>query len=373
MKHVRHRFLNPSPPPSKCEECGWKPDCGGLDGDEANSGCFERCLTRCKTQKCDSVCPCSPIGFEDFWREVGGICVPPINGYQMPIDPAPSIYIPQIHNGSGRNSSLNSAWVSLPLQSICKMEGAYLGIRFTNRDEMCRSLKIDSKSKIILSSVSEDPLIEAFWKAHVKRSLPERIAELGFGMVTVPNYSMMRDTPRTHSLHSLSRIFRVWERMVEAGIPTVPHLNAITLSDWKRWGDVLKDSTGPLYLSMEFQTGLKEKKRGELFLARLEDLSQEIGKAIHPVVVGGTGFIYAIARRFPLFTLIDSTPFFKAVKRQMLVPRGAGRRPAWRTVPSMRGECISDRLEQNILLHQQMIYGRLSRLYEGDRLRLTLN
>ncbi len=370
----RTRFLNPVSPPKSCDECGLLPDCGGLDGEAFDYGCFQRCESRCRHQSCDCVCPCAPVGFDLFWEEVGGICVPPVNHHftKPKLQKLLPLYVAQVHHGGSRKRSLAEQWVSIPLRAITRSERGKMDIRFESRAELCQKLKIDPSSKIILSGVDKDRLIEKFWKFHRKRSLLSRISALEFHAVTTPNYSFMLDTPRPHSLHSLSRIFRMTERMSEAGINTIPHINASTRADWKKWAGVLNSHESIRYVAMEFQTGLgSDPERGAQFVELLRRTMDEVGRELHPVIMGGTGHSRKFVEICNRFTLVDSTPFMKAVKRQMLVPR-SGRRPRWQTVQSSPGECIAGRLEQNIRLHQQLIQKRLGYAEQGERVQPIL-
>lgn len=365
-------FVNPATPPKNCRECGFFRDCGGLDGDDAGKGCFERCESRCRKKSCDCVCPCAPVGFDLAWEEVGGICIPP-KSYRSPsTENIPPSYVPQIHHDGGRKKRLPEEWVSIPLAAITKKDKGKLDIRFGSRKEMCEKLQLCEDSRISLSCVSPDPLIESFWRFHRKRDLLKKIADLRFSFATVPNYSFMLDTPHLNSLFNLSRIFRMTERMSEAGIPTVPHINARTKADWKKWEDVLRTHSGIRYVAMEFQTGLRNQERSANFLRRFEQMQIGLERDIHPIVIGGTGRSRDVAKLCPSFTLVDSTPFFKTVKRQVLVLRANKRRPNWETLRSDGGECLGDWLSRTIRLHKRMIYARLGLSESGSRIQELL-
>ena len=128
----------------------------------------------------------------------------------------------------------------------------------------------------------------------------------------------MLDTPRTNSLYNLSRIFRLTERMSENGITTVPHINASTESDWKKWEGVIKGLQDVRMVCMEFETGLSQsglanRGRGVQFLQRFDRLQQVTGRRLHPVAIGGAGWMRELAGVADFFTAVDSTPFMKTV------------------------------------------------------------
>ena len=58
--------------------------------------------------------------------------------------------------------------------------------------------------------------------------LAQRIANLKFAAVTVPNYSYFTDAPRTDILWNRKRAMIVTEELSAAGALVIPHLNALS-------------------------------------------------------------------------------------------------------------------------------------------------
>jgi len=349
--------VNQAPLPASCAECAYLKDCGGLDGEAFHVGCFQRCERRCRNKICDCVCPGALVGFEEAWGEVGGICTPPTSCHQLPSTKLMPYYIPQVKHGSRRHENFQSEWVAVPLLSILSFSKYGCRIRFESKAELCESLKISRQSKIVLTCVSQDPIIEKFWQNHRYYSLLSRIYNLEFHAVTVPNFSLMLDTPRTNSLYNISRIYRMIERMSEAGIVTVPHLNASTQADWKKWENVLSMHRETQVVAMEFETGLgSSRERGKHYLRCIDNLQQILGRRLHPIAVGAGSWLGEFAAIFDSFTVIDSTPFMKTVHFQVPYKNERQTTLHWRTERQHSETLLDGLLERNVETYRQF-YG----------------
>jgi hypothetical protein len=363
--------MNPAPVCSSCAECILLPECGGLDGDDYNKGCFQRCDSHCRDRECDSVCPCAPVGFDDRWAEVHGICIPPAQC--NPVLQAGSLpfYVPQVHHGSMRSRTLFEPIIAVPLAAIVRKQRGHLDVCASSHSDLCDKLSLSRRAKLILTCVSQDALIEEFWMDHRYKGLLEKIRELDFLGVTVPNYSFMLDVPRSNSLYNLSRMFRMIERMSETGIPTIPHINASTKADWKKWTGFLQSFPNVVCFAAEFQTGLSQRERRGVYLRNLAEMIHALGRVMHPVVVGGTGGMADLRGMFEQFTLIDSTPFMKSMHRQKLQAASGNARPRWRPQKTSPGECLGALLAENISTHRKFICTRAG-FHEGNYLQQHL-
>ena len=109
--------------------------------------------------------------------------------------------------------------------------------------------------------------------------------------------------------------------------------------DWQFWRQYLTDNRTLCVVAIEFQTGNRNRAQGCKALDNLARIQHEIGQSLHPVIIGGGQFIEYVADRFDKFTLMDSEPFMKAVKRRAFEPkngyRSCVRVSAWRGSPSM--------------------------------------
>jgi hypothetical protein len=214
--------------------------------------------------------------------------------------------------------------------------------------------------------VTPDRYIEDFWAEHGVKQIPSKLAQLGIAAMTVPNYSFMRDVPRTNSLYNLSRIFRAAEAISEAGIATILHLNASTKKDWERWLGVLKEQSHLSCVCAEFQTGTSSHEIGDNYFAGLLNLQNLLGRALHPFVLAGAGRLRQLEDNFISFTAVDATPFIKTMKRQILYRRNGFWK--WRRKRTPIGGSLSRRLATNIELHRTRQLERIGRAPEkADR------
>ncbi|MEN3368895.1 MAG: hypothetical protein V7609_1038 [Verrucomicrobiota bacterium] len=320
---------------------------------------------------CDVVCPSVPLLFGEYFADVGGICVPPSEPL-CGFDPAElPLYIPQINHGGRRDEDLDEPWVTVPLYVLARRDRRqrYV-VRFQSGEELRRALRVPAHTKIIVTSAVPDNYIEDFWAEHRVLQVPERLAALGLSAMTVPNYSFMLDVPRTNSLYNLSRIFRAAEAISTAGIPTMLHLNASTKKDWERWLKVLRDQPHISSVSLEFQTGTSHRDIGDKYFAGLIDLQQLLGRPLHPFVLAGGGRLAALQKHFRAFTVVDSTPFFKTMKRQILVPFQGGAK--WRLRRTAPGASLSSRLATNIERHRNRFLSQLGLPIQTGRGQLLL-
>lgn len=347
--------VNPNEVPS-CADCGFLDECGGLEGEAFRFGCFQRCSVLCALRGCDMVCPSVPLLFGEYFEDVGGICVPPQRKLvELSTANAP-LYIPQINHGWRGDALLREPWITIPLYFVARRDRRQrYRVRFSCSDDLRRTLGVPRETKIIITSVVPDAHIEDFWAEHKVRHVLEAIADLDIEAMTVPNYSFMVDVPRTNSLYNLSRIFRVSEAISEAGIGTIVHLNASTPKDWDRWRAVLADQSHIKAVCTEFQTGPSQRPIGDIYFDRLVGLQDSLGRALHPFILAGGGRLKQLQLNFRSFTVIDSVPFFKTMKRQLLY-EGVWK---WRRRKTKPGASLTPRLTTNIERYRNRLLARL--------------
>lgn len=347
--------VNPNEVPS-CAECGFLDECGGLEGDAFRSGCFQRCNTFCALHGCDMVCPSVPLLLGEYFEDVGGICVPPQRKLVEFSTVNAPLYIPQINHGWPGDALLREPWITIPLYFLARRDRRQrYRVRFSCSDDLRRALGVPRETKIIVTSVVPDAHIEDFWAEYRVRHVLETIAQLKIEAMTVPNYSFMVNVPRTNSLYNLSRIFRVSEAISGAGIPTILHLNASTPKDWDRWRGVLTDQSHITAVCTEFQTGTSQRAVGDIYFDRLVALQDSIGRDLHPFVLAGGGRLKQLRQKFHSFTIIDSVPFFKTIKRQLLY-EGVWK---WRRRKTQLGASLTPRLATNIERYRNRLLARL--------------
>ena len=357
--------------PASCAACAFLDECGGLDGEDFQKGCFSRCITHCVRHGCDMVCPVSALPFADYIADVGGLWAPP----RLPLtafDPSElPPYVPQLNHRGSRTVALDEPWVTVPLYEVVgrNRRGRYV-VKYDSPAQLRSALKVSRNTQIIVTSVTPDRIIEDFWAEHVVRNIPEKLACLGIAAMTVPNFSFMTDVSRINSLYNMSRSFRVAERLSEAGISTILHLNASTKKDWSRLADVFREQPHLTTVCVEYQTGPGRKEIGDRYFAGLVGMRDAIGRNLHPIALAGTGRIVQFRNSFPRFTVVDATPFMKTVHRQVLVR--VGRRWKWRKKETPLGATLNHYLASNIRNHRACQLERAGLSPEGLGLQLLL-
>jgi len=298
-----------------CRHCVFLPICGGIQPEQSLLNCFELCPDDCGT--CDNVCPRK----SDFFHrmcEIGSLLYHrniPITQSEVDLP----TYIPMIHHGSRRIKSLNIHVAAISTyQLFHSVAGAYRCIVDTPT-ALRAKYKLSKNTKIILRGTSVDADLEKYWSYRRRDTAASQLALLDISGIIGPNFSHFLDVPRTDNLYNRKRQLICLEEFQQAGISPVPHLNTVTFADWEFWRDYLKQNEGILYVSVEFQTGNKNQSQGRIIIDRLAWLQDQLGRPLHPIVVGAARFAVPIVEKFSRFSLIDSRPFMAAVKRKMIV------------------------------------------------------
>jgi len=351
-KSIRLQTL-PILPPSAivgCAQCAFREPCGGMDGQQTFWGCFEACATECSAESsCDLACPRRP-DYIDLLREVGGLRAPagPVRPLTHPNLP---LYIPMIRHGFDRHHCVSTPFVALSIRDVLKMDsrGRYRPVAGSGA-ELRERFGLRPDAMVLVVSVAPDEYIERYWRFRRRDDTPTAIAALELAGMTAPNYSFFERVPRTHTLRNRARMLRVAEELSYAGVKTVLHLNAEVPADWRYWTALLKEHTNIRYISKEFQTGLKVRSKGQAQIVAMRRLQDDIGRALHPIVVGGMAYVRLLQSGFPHgFTLVDSTPFLKTMSRHKRVQRGESF--VWEKHPTAHGAPLDELLEDNIKKH----------------------
>jgi hypothetical protein len=149
----------------------------------------------------------------------------------------------------------------------------------------------------------------------------------------------------------------VAEEFSSAGIPVIPHLNALTTSDWDYWATLLRDQPHIHWIAKEFQTGLSIEKQGLDAIRALSRLQERVGRQLHLFAFGGARYGAELAACLGGFTIIDSTPFVKSTKRQRLAET-RGRRAKWVKHSLPKETSIDKLLQHNIDSYATLIHNR---------------
>lgn len=274
------------------------------------------------------------------------------------------LYVPVIGHGKRRVRPACAEVVALSLYEVVGgRRGGDYGLRSIPGAAALRAkFGLRTDCRVILLSVGPDQALERFWQNHRAADVPHVLADLELIGATTPNFSFFTDAPRTHSLWNRARTLRVAERLSSAGVAVIPHLNASNKRDWRYWAGFLREHANVRCIAKEFQTGLRHPEAGHLAFQALADLQQAVGRALHPVLIGGARYLPLLRRYFAgRGTVIDSRPFMNTVKRQAAdVPsEGDGGRLRWRRRSTPTGAGLDDLLDWNLAHYQSWTVSRL--------------
>jgi hypothetical protein len=329
-----------------CFTCPLLQECGGYTRRGAAWSCMDRCAT-CDRSKCDLVCMKKPTDFARALLEVGGFGVHAI-GHLMPrnaAEPLPK-YAPVVQHSVGADVPLD--WAAVPLRSVMRTtNGVYTPVA-TSPAALRARLGLHPRTKVIVLGIGKDAPLETYWRWRRVHRAPDALARLGIDCMIVPNYSVFLEEPRTHHLFNRKRSLLCAAELSAAGVPVVPYLHTGSPIDWKFWERFLREHEEISVLAEEFQTGLADPARGEPALAEISRLQEAVGRPIHLVAVGAARYRATLRARFDGWTLIDSEPYMKAIKRRVAAAVSS-RRIRWE--PAL-GEDVGD-----LVLHNSRRYG----------------
>jgi hypothetical protein len=281
-------------------------------------GCVSNC-EGCAQRGCDYTCPNNPEVYRRRLADVNGLDAFSISTTLSPDAVGIPEYLPLIYHGYSRERVLDTDFVAIPLFKVLRhLDRQTYGCRFRSPAELREFFKIRQSANVILVGVAVDRQLEWFWSKHRRCSIPELLNQLGCVGVTVPNFSFFSDAPRYHILYNRKRILLSMERLSSAGVAIMPHLNALTDQDWSFWLEFLRDHEEISVVVKELQTGNRRREAGDRSLQKMIDLQQNLGRALHPLFVGGGRYFQVAKSNFPSFSIIDSQPFLQALSRREL-------------------------------------------------------
>ncbi|HZI15075.1 MAG TPA: DUF4417 domain-containing protein [Myxococcus sp.] len=305
-------------------------------------------------------CFCNVRRFQQRWLDLGeSPFLPKSNGPLIPMDAALPLYVPMLRHGSKRNEVFQSPVVALSAFDLLRDAKQGYGTRCPTAEELRVRYRLRPDAQVLLVSVAKDQYLEAYWSNRNLRNVPDMLARLALLGMTMPNYTSFVDAPSIHTHWNLRRMRKNAEELTAAGIAVVPHLNARTRDDWNFWTALLEQQPAIRYVCKEFQTGLRRYEVGARHLWHIDDLQHRLGRALHPILVGGGRFAHVAARYFERFTIVDSVPFIKTVKRKRGVQVG-GAPLKWRSNVLSGEECLDELLSHNVALYSHVLQERVA-------------
>jgi len=259
-------------------------------------------------------------------------------------------YIPVIEHGSSRQEALDWPVVALPLRHLLKKRGRdYVPVAATP-DELREWFKVAPSAKVVVRGTGLDKDLERYWEHARMANAPEGLVALDLLAAVPPNFSHFLEDPRPTHLANTKRSVMAAANLSEAGLAVLPYLAAIMERDYERWEEFLLEHPEVEIVAEEFGTGLARPDRALPVLDRIVRMQARLGRPLHLVAIAGAQFVGNIAARFEHFTIIDTNPFFKAIRRQMarLSPSGV----VWEAVPA---EDVSGLLYHNVAMYSRHI------------------
>jgi hypothetical protein len=347
-----------------CENCFLREECGGFAQQGAPHsllGCFEPCSGCTGKTKCTFTCPSRQLLFFKRLSEAGMFS--PLSSQRFPSVRTETFgrYVPLLQGGLRfkRPVALDSA--ALNLAEIFhgdKAHGIPFGRRVLTADSLRSEWGLRPDAQILISGVAKDKHLEKIWANYREAGLAQQLAALRVSGVTAPNFTFWKDKPRMHNLWNRRRMLRVCENFADAGVPMIPHINSTHPADWDFWRDYLKDHPEITAVCMEFGTGNKKEAIRDWKIKALLDLSESLGRSIHPVILGGINAAAIIGSYFLFYTAIDSTPTMKTIYRQRAIDSANGV-TSWRTDVVPEGTCMAEAFDANYQEHHEGVTRRL--------------
>ena len=308
------------------------------------------CMSSCcyKPTTCTLACPKSP-NFVDAIRDIGGLDSSGPWRIRQELKGHLPLYVPMIKNGSGRQEDLEFPFVALPTIEVTRARVVSGGM-FRTPNQLKSFFHIGRHTRVILISIAEDTDLERYWENSIIESLPDRLAALGIELITTPNFSFPLNVPRTVHLANRKRSLICAQEFSDAGISVVQHLNAVTQTDWDFWRDFLREHAHIKLVAKEFQTGGKNKSVAHWHIGQLRRIEDALGRGVHLIAVGGRRHMRLLGS-LSAYTIIDSVPFMRAIKRRKL----RGRDGVWKMNRTPQGEPIDQLLRDNIAAYSDII------------------
>lgn len=296
-----------------CSSCVYSNECSDIVGAYDLFGCHRVARETCLERKW--TCPeCDPVGFMIRSAEVRFRAVAVAKA--RPVEAELPAYIPNIHHARSWSGRLLSRHVAIPMNRLLLGKGQGYGPRFADASRLRRGFHLMPDAGVLLVGVADDRFLERYWRDGKVAGLPAKLAVLGVTAVTVANFSFFADAHRFHLRYNRDRITACLNELSNAGIAVVPHINALNREDRAYWIDWLKANDQVRHVCREFQTG-----NGVQQVEEIAEIRDQIGRDLHPIIVGGASYARDVQHLFRRSTIVDSQPFFKAIKAQRAVIR----------------------------------------------------
>ncbi len=329
-----------------CSTCLERHHCGGVHTDAGVLDCQDLCSCADKS-KCDMVCRFNPSKYVARMREIKGLGfenAPRTTANGMPEVP---LVVPFVDHRYGRTTILNEPVVAISLYELVNM--ATGKVHVSSRAELAERFLINADSQIVVSGVDKDKPIERWWELKGRLPILEALKNLGVTLITVPNYSVLTDLPRTDNLYAMKRILLAWTEMSAAGLASALHVNGRTEHDYVRWSELIRERPEIEILAFEFATGCGWGGRIDWHISQLCALADRVERPLVIIIRGGGRKLDILRRHFARVSLIETEAFTRTIRRRRAYLTEAGRLK-WGKFETPIGAPLDDLFAHNVSL-----------------------
>ncbi|HEY3331999.1 MAG TPA: DUF4417 domain-containing protein [Capsulimonadaceae bacterium] len=265
----------------------------------------------------------------------------------MPADnSAFPIYATSLAHEYCRKKEVDLPFVVIPIESLFSMKSGKCKLPESTSSCLRSKFGLKPDAMVLVECVDQDCTVEGFWQNERSAGIIAQLANMALVGATVPNFSYFYNAPRTQTLYNRRRSTIIAERMSQAGLAPIIHLNALTPSDWKWWESVLSDNPSVNLVAKEFGTGLRTRSKGIDDLWRMECLQDRLGRSLHPVLFSARRYLKHAVDRFERLTIVDSHPFhLTRSRRKLTIVNGKPKVVVHKTQP---GEPLDDLYAHNV-------------------------
>ena len=232
-------------------------------------------------------------------------------------------------------------------------KGDKLVTKFDSADAVRDHFRLSRQTQLVLSGTGKDKYLERYWKYRQVNELAEYIGKLGVSFVIGLNFSSFLDVPRTGVMFNRKRQLMCLSELSDEGVSVAPHLSVTMPADWDFWTTYLRSNSQIRHVAFNFQTGYKKKTQGELALRMLRMVRDGVGRELIPILVGGTQFTKYCSTLFEKFSITDSVPFAKTMRRSSMLVSAVTRK--WERGISLFGQSLSGLMLRNVSNYSEWI------------------
>ena len=299
-----------------CLRCPFRDLCGGLHINTGLLNCLDLCCN--KPDQCYETCVRNEELFITRWNNLGGFDFSPKKSADCVQYYIEKPVIPLIYHKGKRMIPPQISEVVLKLSDLVDFRKGEL--RFNTREEICEAYCVNTATRLILSGIDMDHKIDP-WKEieNVRVKLFKQLKEIDIELITVPNFSMAFDRPRTGDLESMKQIEQIYDEIQSIGIACAIHPNGRTDKDFERWADLINERREIQIIAYEFHTGTKRADRFKWHCDKLAMISKQSNRQLEIIIRGAEKAIYALIPHFKRVIYIDGISFMKTVYRRKFV------------------------------------------------------